>query len=1005
MDQTQQLEDCFLEEEDEVEEELNCGEERQPLAKLRVFKNEHFPETELPLFLGDNVLGRDPSSCTVPLSARSVSKRHAIISLSLLRGCGGCDEVMEALLWDLGSMNGTRRGRLRLTPHVRYALSEGESVVLADLPCQYICMREEQAGGRLEEPAVTEAQRGRGKPIVEQRKGGKEATSNRLRANALPKEESPQLNVTESTSDSEEEIIGIRKTRAKIFDSSQDSGPTCSTLLFPACETVLESEDESCITLSSSKRLAHSVSGKTPTYVSDSEPEMDSEAEASKHEPVPRLDQHGHSGANKENVEPSRASEPVSSRKDQVKSSSHNSDRDPDVEGEEGAGDLPGSVCGNAASGTDREPPQGADVQHSEFNMDSDTDVEDEGNRVTVSAPDKNAGPIPAVQPTEFHLDSDTDVEGEEGTGDLPGPTCGNATSSMNRGEPLQGPNVQRTEFNMDSDTDVEDEGNGVTASEPGPSAGPVPAIKPVESLDSGRDVEESSEDPSGMSPRCNSGAGQANVKPQKLCSDSCVDAEDAKVNALVPRAAAVNALEILSDSDTDVEAELEPTPRTNSQTAIPSTGPAMSTACLQPDSDTDVEEGEPVKHQPAAKAEVEDFNMGSDTDVEDEAGQGTPERPAGPGCSTPLEQALQEEMETQAFLDTSDPFRRPHIPPPLKPRPLDDSQDDSAEDDLVIAATQCYVPEGGKSSPAVDPTLEATQPFAMDPSPAENMEDEPTQAFSFQLGLSIGSECTQPIGQVDSEAESELEATQAYGEAPPRGNTVEMDADPGKGSHIGISDTQPIATWEMGAREGEQEEAEAVEEEEWKGRGRRRKGKLPSGKEAKEKKKRLEKEERERVEREKQEKEREKQEKERLEQVRKEQEEKERLESEKKEREEKERLEREKREEEERERKENERKEQERERLEKERKEQEERERLENEKKEREKTERLENEKKEREEKERLEKEKRENEERQRKENERKERERERLEKERKEQEERERLDNEKKERKRKKS
>lgn len=48
---------------------------------------------------------------------------------------------MEALLWDLGSLNGTRKGRMKLTPHVRYALTEGDSVVLADLPCQYISLR------------------------------------------------------------------------------------------------------------------------------------------------------------------------------------------------------------------------------------------------------------------------------------------------------------------------------------------------------------------------------------------------------------------------------------------------------------------------------------------------------------------------------------------------------------------------------------------------------------------------------------------------------------------------------------------------------------------------------------------------------------------------------------------------------------------------------------------------------------------------------------------------
>lgn len=45
---------------------------------------------------------------------------------------------MEALVWDLGSLNGTRKGRLKLTPNVRYALSEQDSLVLADIPCQFV---------------------------------------------------------------------------------------------------------------------------------------------------------------------------------------------------------------------------------------------------------------------------------------------------------------------------------------------------------------------------------------------------------------------------------------------------------------------------------------------------------------------------------------------------------------------------------------------------------------------------------------------------------------------------------------------------------------------------------------------------------------------------------------------------------------------------------------------------------------------------------------------------
>uniref|UniRef100_A0A8C5HE61 FHA domain-containing protein n=1 Tax=Gouania willdenowi TaxID=441366 RepID=A0A8C5HE61_GOUWI len=52
------------------------------------------PCEEFPLFLGENVLGRDPSTCTLLLSAPSVSKQHATIR----------------------SMNGTHKGRLNCGP-------------------------------------------------------------------------------------------------------------------------------------------------------------------------------------------------------------------------------------------------------------------------------------------------------------------------------------------------------------------------------------------------------------------------------------------------------------------------------------------------------------------------------------------------------------------------------------------------------------------------------------------------------------------------------------------------------------------------------------------------------------------------------------------------------------------------------------------------------------------------------------------------------------------------
>lgn len=89
------------------------------------------------------MLGRD-SNCSLSMPSPSVSKQHATISIVAhsRRGCHNTVDV-EALVWDLGSMNGTRKGRLKLTPHVRYALSERDSLVVADIPCQYVSCAED----------------------------------------------------------------------------------------------------------------------------------------------------------------------------------------------------------------------------------------------------------------------------------------------------------------------------------------------------------------------------------------------------------------------------------------------------------------------------------------------------------------------------------------------------------------------------------------------------------------------------------------------------------------------------------------------------------------------------------------------------------------------------------------------------------------------------------------------------------------------------------------------
>uniref|UniRef100_A0A670IT11 FHA domain-containing protein n=1 Tax=Podarcis muralis TaxID=64176 RepID=A0A670IT11_PODMU len=80
------------------------------------------------IYPGENVIGR-LESCQVCLPAASVSKTHAVIEVPSHRG--------PHLLYDLGSLNRTRRQRMVLIPHVRYSLQDGDALLFGDVGCQY----------------------------------------------------------------------------------------------------------------------------------------------------------------------------------------------------------------------------------------------------------------------------------------------------------------------------------------------------------------------------------------------------------------------------------------------------------------------------------------------------------------------------------------------------------------------------------------------------------------------------------------------------------------------------------------------------------------------------------------------------------------------------------------------------------------------------------------------------------------------------------------------------
>lgn len=180
--------------------------------------------------MGDNVLGRDPNSCTVPFPASSVSKQHATICLCVYRRRACRSEVdMEALVWDLGSMNGTRKGRLKLTPNVRYALSEGDSLVVADIPCQFVICGVDSSQGDANSPLRQNSGVKTKLPDASGEKGDDTSTDSKkcvnggtetpVRASCLTLEQTPHqpqgtlVPESDSDSDSETRVRGERRRR------------------------------------------------------------------------------------------------------------------------------------------------------------------------------------------------------------------------------------------------------------------------------------------------------------------------------------------------------------------------------------------------------------------------------------------------------------------------------------------------------------------------------------------------------------------------------------------------------------------------------------------------------------------------------------------------------------------------------------------------------------------------------------------------------------------------
>ncbi|XP_058503084.1 mediator of DNA damage checkpoint protein 1 [Solea solea] len=812
MDSTQMINDLNLEsDEAESEEEENENQRGQPLAKLCVLKNEHIPETEFPLFVGDNVLGRDPNTCSLPLPASSISKKHAIISISVYRRRGAHGDMdTEALVWDLGSMNGTRKGRLKLSPEVRYALSDSDSLVLADIPCQYVTVDTVS----MQEDTQTPVSRNLGVkaalPGASGENGGDKSTNSKkcvnggtnttasstktpVRMDCLSFEQTPThpqgTLVPESDSDSDEE-----SGRVKALVSESDSHKSSPTFLSPPNKIVPESEDESPITPSSSKnRLYRHVSfskeetevdvfgqpleeKKAFAIVDDSEEEEGREEERATLEGTKSHTSGQHVPMTEErNISLSGEDElPVcTTTPTREMISAFNVDSDTDVEGEE-EGVVSSPPVTSNTNPLSRQLPNTA-----EYRMDSDTDVDEDevalDKSKMVASSDDNTKPThvnSVIHPEGFTGDSDTDVDDDAPVSGAD--TKAKPVSSLSAPTADAAPSTQVKDFHLDSDTDVdEEEESGCETHKPHSKVDEAPTR-----LDMKTNGAESASAIHSL--QLDSDTDDEEMPTPNLGEVSAVDMESCTVTDVGP--------DILSDSDTDVE-DSSPQVTPAAVTASPDSAGATSEALRSDDTDTDVDESSKPPAEDGANPPDHRGDSDSDTDVEDkeadvgEAGkdhipslcrESTPRWlvPLLQKSSTPIltEEEL-ENMDTQAFLCPSVPFRR-EVAPAIGAEGLSSCSGSQEDEDFVVAETQSFVLQNQdcQNNPPEDPT----QTFGLEMSGDENGE-ESTQEGSFQLGLSDSShlqcqaqalamESTQAFVSVEKIVN--LEDTQAYAAA-----------------------------------------------------------------------------------------------------------------------------------------------------------------------------------------------------------------------------------------------
>uniref|UniRef100_A0A3Q1G0Y0 Mediator of DNA damage checkpoint protein 1 n=1 Tax=Acanthochromis polyacanthus TaxID=80966 RepID=A0A3Q1G0Y0_9TELE len=786
--------DSTLESDEEENEENGDNPRGRPVAKLCILKNEHISETELPLFLGDNMLGRDPNTCTLPLSAASVSKQHAIICISVYRGRGRhAEDEMEALLWDLGSTNGTRKGHLKLTPNVRYALSGGDSLVVADIPCQYVICGVDSVVSSQEDMRTTVSRNPSVKASVtddlrvkegdtctgsEKRVNGGtkprvSQTKTPVRASCLSFEQTPthpqQTLVPESESDSDGETAGGGERRHVALVSESDShksSPICSTFVSPTNKVIPEREEERAAQRGTeSKEGGENVTMTQENNDCTGEDELPVSTPAVFTDCIPAFD----------------------------------IDSDTDMEEEEEGVASAGPSGLNINQQVDQPP------NTVQFHMDSDTDIEEDHDILDkVPSSDETTKPphcSSVIQPEDVGTDSNTDVD--EDADVLADAAMKAKPASFQTAQIADSASsMQIQDFHLDSGTDVDEE----------EEEGECKTQKTDETLNK-LDMkvirpESAAAAPHSLHADTDNETASSISEPTVAVRESCSSANTGAV------------LDVLSDSDTDVE--------DNPPVGVPAAVTACKTSdALQSDLDADTDVDESGMPPAGDRASLPHLRVDSDKDVEDkEAGseetgedripnlhrENTPGSPLQCQNQTLATEATQpfffvegdvisEDTSTRAAVSAADrlpaeddlhsELTQAHGESEDSDRCSVASKKEESQSDLALEATQAYI-----SVLDIDPDDNTNQdevqntPATETPPIVSTFAFAETQPMSFHIEENTlatdNSACS--VQQVNPRTQTETEEREEHGE----------DAHPQERNHSEaqyLAATQPICT------------------------------------------------------------------------------------------------------------------------------------------------------------------------------------------------------------------